>query len=165
MKDSGMTHLVVLGLDNRDDAEWFVELAADLARQDLLQLDDVAYAYQSDDGKVQVRQTLNPTTAGPTSGALWGNLIGLIALNPLAGLVVGTGTGAVAKRLTDVGITDIAIKQIGAELEYSRAAVFLLVRSAHVGGVIEALKPYGPSIIQVGLNRDRGDQLVKALQA
>jgi len=40
-----MSHLVVLGLDSREDAERVFDLTADLARQQLLQLQDVAYPY------------------------------------------------------------------------------------------------------------------------
>jgi uncharacterized membrane protein len=160
-----MTHLVVLGLRNRDDAEKVVDLAGDLARQQLLQLEDVAYAYRTPDGKVRIQQSMSTTGAGAAGGALWGTLIGLLFLNPLAGLVVGASTGAVAGKLTDIGVKDDLIRQIGAELEQGKAAVFLLARSATVDRVIEAVKPYGPTVIQTNLSREREDELVKALQA
>ena len=160
-----MTHLVVLGLDNRDDAERVFDLAADLARQQLLQLEDAAYAYKDDKGKVRIQQSVNLTGAGAAGGALWGTLIGLIFLNPLAGLAVGAATGAVAGKLTDVGINDDMIKQIGQQLQQGKAAVFVLARSATVDRVIEALKPYSPTVIQTNLTKDREEELVKALQS
>ena len=160
-----MTHLVVLGLDNRDDAERVFDLAGDLAKQQLLQLEDAAYAYKDDKGKVRIQQSVNLTGAGAAGGALWGTLIGLIFLNPLAGLAVGAATGAVAGKLTDVGINDDMIKQIGQQLQQGRAAVFVLARSATVDRVIEALKPYSPTVIQTNLTKDREEELVKALQS
>jgi uncharacterized membrane protein len=160
-----MTHLVVLGLDNRDDAERVFDLAADLARQQLLQLEDAAYAYKDDKGKVRIQQSVNLTGAGAAGGALWGTLIGLIFLNPLAGLAVGAATGAVAGKLTDVGINDDMIKQIGQQLQQGKAAVFVLARSATVDRVIEALKPYSPTVIQTNLTKDREEELVEALQS
>jgi uncharacterized membrane protein len=160
-----MTHLVVLGLDNRDDAERVFDLAADLAKQQLLQLEDAAYAYKDDKGKVRIQQSVNLTGAGAAGGALWGTLIGLIFLNPLAGLAVGAATGAVAGKLTDVGINDDMIKQIGQQLQQGKAAVFVLARSATVDRVIEALKPYSPTVIQTNLTKDREEELVKALQS
>ena len=159
-----MTHLVVLGVKNRDDAERVMDLAADLGRQNLLQLEDAAYAYRTDQGKVRVQQTVSTTGAGAAGGALWGTLIGLIFLNPLAGMAVGAATGAVAGKLIDVGINDDMIKQIGGELEQGKAAVFLLARSATVDRVIEALKPFNPTVIQTNLSREREDELVQALQ-
>ena len=130
-----MAHLVVLGVDNRDDAERLFDLAGDL------------------------------TGAGAASGALWGTLIGLIFLMPVAGLAIGAGTGALAGKLADVGINDDTIKQIGGQLEQGRAAVFLLARSATVDRVIEAIKAFNPTVIQTNLTRDREEELVRALQS
>jgi uncharacterized membrane protein len=156
-----MSHLVVLGLDNREDAERVFDLTGDLARQQLLQLQDAAYAWRDDKGKVRIQQAVNLTGAGAASGALWGTLLGLIFLNPLAGLAVG----AVAGKLTDVGINDDMIKQIGQQLQQGKAAVFILARSATVDKVVEALKPYGPTILQTNLTKDREEELVEALRS
>jgi uncharacterized membrane protein len=160
-----MAHLVVLGLDNRDDAERVLQLTGDLAKQQLLQLEDAAYAYKDDNGKVRIQQTMSVTGTAAAGGALWGTLIGLLFLNPLAGLAVGAATGAVAGKLTDVGINDDIIKQVGQQLQQGKAAVFILARSATVDRVIEALKPYSPTIIQTNLTKDREEELVEALQS
>lgn len=160
-----MSHLVVLGLDSRDDAERVFDLAGDLARQELLQLDDAAYAYQDDKGKVRIQQAISLTRAGAASGALWGTLIGLIFLMPAAGLAIGAGMGALSGKLTDIGISDDVIRQIGEQLQEGKAAVFLLARSATVDRVVEALKPFQPTVIQTNLSRDREEELVAALQA
>jgi uncharacterized membrane protein len=160
-----MAHLVVLGLDNREDAERVFDLAGDLAKQQLLQLEDAAYAYKDDKGKVRIQQSMNLTGAGAASGALWGTLIGLIFLNPLAGLAVGAASGAVAGKLTDVGINDDMIKQIGQQLQQGKAAVFILARSATVDRVVDALKPYSPTVLQTNLTKDREEELVQALQS
>ena len=158
-----MSHLVILSLDNRDDAERVFDLTGDLARQQLLQLQDAAYAWRDDKGMVRIQQAINLT--GAASGALWGTLIGLIFLNPLAGLAVGAASGAVAGKLADVGIDDDMIKQIGQQLQEGKAAVFVLARSATADKVVEALKPYSPTIIQTNLTKDREEELVQALQA
>ena len=160
-----MAHLVVLGVDNRDDAERLFDLAGDLAKQELLQLEDAAYAYRDDRGKVRIHQAVSLTGAGAASGALWGTLIGLIFLMPVAGLAIGAGTGALAGKLADVGINDDTIKQIGSQLEQGRAAVFLLAKSATVDRVIEAIKPFNPTVIQTNLTKDREEELIEALQS
>ncbi|TCM44999.1 DUF1269 domain-containing protein [Kribbella sp. VKM Ac-2568] len=160
-----MTHLVVLGLNSRDDAERVLALTEDLAKQQLLQRDDAAYAYKDDKGKVRIHQTMNMTGAGAAGGALWGTLIGLLFLNPLAGLAVGAATGAVAGKLTDVGISDDLIKQVGKQLQDGKSAVFLLARSATVDRVIDALKPFNPTVIQTNLTKEREEELIAALQS
>jgi uncharacterized membrane protein len=160
-----MTHLVVLGLDSPDDAERVFDLAGDLAKQELLQLQDAAYAYRDDKGKVRIHQAVSLTGAGAASGALWGTLIGMLFLVPVAGLAIGAATGAIGGKLADVGINDDTIKQIGGQLEQGRAAVFLLARSATVDKVIDALKPYNPTVIQTNLTKEREEELVQALQS
>jgi uncharacterized membrane protein len=160
-----MAHLVVLGLDNRDDAERVMDLAGELAKQQLLELEDAAYAWRDDRGKLRIHQAISTTGAGAASGALWGTLIGLLFLMPVAGLAIGAGTGALAGKLTDVGINDDTIKKIGEQLQQGKAAVFLLARSATVDRVIEAIKPYRPTVIQTSLSHDREEELVRALQS
>ena len=94
-----MAHLVVLGVDNRDDAERLFDMAGDLAKQELLQLQDAAYAWRDDKGKVRIQQAVSLTGAGAASGALWGTLIGMLFLVPVAGLAVGAARGALARTL------------------------------------------------------------------
>ncbi|MEV6284016.1 DUF1269 domain-containing protein [Kribbella sp. NPDC051770] len=160
-----MTHLVVLGLDSREDAERVIQLTEDLAKQQLLQRDDAAIAYKDAKGKVRIEQTIALTGPAAASGALWGTVIGLIFLNPIAGLAVGAATGAVAGKLTDVGINDDLIKQVGSQLQEGKAAVFLLARSATVDRVVDALKPFSPTIIQTNLTKEREEELIQALQS
>jgi uncharacterized membrane protein len=160
-----VSHLVVLGVADRDTAERVVDEAEALARKELLELADAAYAWKDAGGKVRIQQAVNPTRAGAASGALWGTLIGLIFLNPLAGLAVGAASGAVAGKLTNVGISDDMIRQIGSELDHGKAAVFLLARSAAVDQVTEALKPFQPTIIQTNLTPKSERELIQALQA
>jgi uncharacterized membrane protein len=155
----------LLGLDNREDAERVFDLAGDLAKQELLQLEDAAYAWRDDKGKVRIQQAVSLTAAGAASGALWGTLIGLIFLMPVAGLAIGAASGALGGKLADVGINDDTIKRIGAQLQGGRAAVFLLARSATVDRVIDAIKPYNPTVIQTNLTKDREEELVQALQS
>jgi uncharacterized membrane protein len=160
-----MAHLVVLGLDNPDDAERVMDLAGDLAKQQLLELEDAAYAYRDDKGKVRIHQAVSLTGAGAASGALWGTLIGMLFFMPVAGLAIGAASGALGGKLTDVGINDDTIRQIGEQLQQGRAAVFLLARSATTDRVIEAIKPFNPTVIQTSLSHDREEELVRALQS
>jgi len=165
MEECDMTHLVVLGLDSREDAERVVQLTEDLAKQQLLQREDAAYAYKDAKGKVRIQQSMSLTAPAAASGALWGTLIGLIFLNPIAGLVVGATSGAIAGKLTDVGISDDLIKQVGKQLQDGKAAVFLLAKSATVDRVVDALKPFSPTVIQTNLTKEREEELIEALQS
>jgi len=69
---------------------------------------------------------------GGTSGALWGTLIGLLFLNPLAGMAIGAGigaaSGALAGKLSDYGVPDDFIKELGSTIKPNSSALFLLVQ-------------------------------------
>jgi uncharacterized membrane protein len=164
--------LVVLGFNNRRDAEEVFELGASLEHEALLDLEDAALAWRDDNGKVRIQQALPTTATGATrgafTGALWGTLLGLLFANPLAGLAVGglTGAaaGATAGALTDIGINDDLIRRIGEQLQPGKAAVFALIRRSARDRVTEALKHYHPAVLCTTLTKDREEDLVKALQ-
>lgn len=94
-----------------------------------------------------------------------GRPVGHAVLMPIAGLAIGAGTGALAGKLADVGIDDDTIKQIGQQLQQGKAAVFVLARSATTDRVIEAIKPFNPTVIQTSLSHDREEELVRALRS
>jgi uncharacterized membrane protein len=167
-----MSKLLVFGVDSPATAEKVLDLARDLAKQQLLELADAAWVERTQDGGVKLHQSVNLTAmmagSGAVTGALWGTLIGLLFLNPLAGAVVGAGvgagTGAVTGKLTDIGVNDDLIREIGQTLEPGKAAVFFLARNATVDRVIEAIKPYNPKVIQTNLSVDSEKELIEALQ-
>ncbi|MGH3322469.1 MAG: DUF1269 domain-containing protein [Streptosporangiaceae bacterium] len=159
-----MAHLVVLGFDSKAKAEEVFNLGSELAREELVDLDDAALAWRDDEGKVKIQQAMPLTRAGAASGALWGTLIGLLFLAPVAGLAVGAATGAVGGKLSDVGIHDDVIKRIAGTLQPGRAAVFALVRSSTPDRVRAALRPYNPEVIHTSLTKDDEAELVRSLQ-
>ncbi|HTF41126.1 MAG TPA: DUF1269 domain-containing protein [Propionibacteriaceae bacterium] len=167
-----MSKLLVFGVDSPATAEKVLDLARDLAKQQLLELADAAWVERTQDGGVKLHQSVNLTAmmagSGAVTGALWGTLIGLLFLNPVAGAVVGAGvgagTGAVTGKLTDIGVNDDLIREIGQTLEPGKAAVFFLARNATVDRVIEAIKPYNPKVIQTNLSVDSEKELIEALQ-
>lgn len=159
-----MAQLVVLGFATKQQAEQVFALMNDqLAKQELIKLEDSALVWRDPDGKVRMQQSLSTTGAGALAGAFWGTLVGLLFLAPVVGLAVGAGTGAIAGKLTDVGIDDKMIKQIGATLEPGKAAVFALASQATRDRVIEAIRPYNPTVLQTNLTKDDQDELVREL--
>lgn len=160
------TKLVVLGLENRQQGEAVFDLVTNqLTKQELLRLGDAALVWRDDDGKVRVQQAMNTVGAGAAGGALWGTLFGLIFLMPVFGLAIGAATGAIAGKLTDVGIDDKMIKELGKQLTPGKSAVFMLVVEATRDKVIEALREYRPTVLQSNLTHDDQEALIKALQA
>jgi uncharacterized membrane protein len=125
-----VTDLVVLGFDRRRDAEEVFELGAQLHGKALVDLEDAALAWRDDKVRVRIHQALPTVATGASTGsfacALWGTLIGLLVLNPLAGMAVGGLAGAAAGALSDIGISDDLIRRIGEQLQPGKAAVFAM---------------------------------------
>jgi uncharacterized membrane protein len=105
-----MSSLVVIGYDDIFKAEEVRLSLIKMQRDYLIDLEDAVVAVKDPAGKVKLHQAINLTAAGAASGGFWGALVGLIFLNPLLGLAVGAGTGAVAGALSDVGINDNFMK-------------------------------------------------------
>lgn len=140
------------------------EMRTDLVRmaQDhLLDIDDAVVVTRSVDGKPKLHQAMNLTAIGALNGGWWGTLIGLLFLNPLLGAAIGAGTGALSGKLTDIGIDDRFMKDVGDGLKDNHAAVFALVRDMTQDKVLDRLEKYAGkgTVFTTSLSRDDEDKL------
>lgn len=158
-----MSDLVAIAYDSVDTARGVADNAAQLQKQHLIELDDMVVVERRPDGKVKLHQ---PSTAGAgaVGGALWGGLIGLIFFVPLFGMAIGAATGAATGALSDYGVDDNFMKQLGAELEPGHAAVIFLVRKVSVDKVLPEIKIPG-RVIQTSLDNETEARLTEALTA
>ena len=161
-----MSNLIVLGFNNEADA---FEMRAALARlqsQYLIEMEDAVVVTRDPEGKVKLHQPVNLTAVGAFSGTLWGSLIGLLFLNPLLGAALGAGTGAVSGALTDIGINDQFMKDLGATFKSGTSALFVLVRKSAPDKVLEGLKPFigKAKVLQTSLTKDKEEELRRALE-
>jgi uncharacterized membrane protein len=108
----------------------------------LIQMADAVVVTRDEDGKVQLHQAVNLTAAGAAGGTMWGALIGLLFLNPLLGAAVGAGAGALSGYLTDFGIDDKRMKEMGEQLKPGGSALFVLVTSVTGDKVLERLEAW-----------------------
>ena len=132
-------------------------------KEHLVQLEDAVVVEHRPDGKIKLHQTMSPAGAGAAGGALWGGLIGLIFLAPLFGMAIGAASGALAGKVTDTGVNDNFMKELGAKMPPGGAALIALGRSDAPGRVIERVKPYGGEGIQTSLDDEAEERLRAAL--
>ena len=143
-----MAELVVVGFDNPNDADRVLTELTRLKREYLIDLEDAVVAIRDAEGAVRIKQSVNlvklGAASGGLSGAMWGSLIGLLFLNPLAGFAiggaVGAGSGALSGNMIDYGINDDFIKSLGNELEPDSSALFVLVRKVNPDRVLPELQ-------------------------
>jgi uncharacterized membrane protein len=156
-----MANLVAIAYDDLGKAQEVMGTVGELVREHSLELDD-AVIVENRDGKIKLHQ---PSLAGrgAAGGALWGGLIGLIFFMPLLGLAVGAASGAAAGALSDYGIDDSFMKELGNKLEPGKAAVFVLVREATRDKVVPEIAQYGGTVIQSSLSNEQEAALQEAL--
>jgi uncharacterized membrane protein len=160
-----MSTLAVIGYDDIFKAEEVRLELIKMQRDYLIDLEDAVVAVKDDSGKVKLHQAVNLTAAGAVSGGFWGTLIGLIFLNPLLGLAVGAGAGAVSGALSDIGINDQFMKDLAATMKPGSSALFVLVRRATPDKVLEELKGSGGKILKTSLSHEDEAKLQAALSA
>ena len=104
---------------------------------------------------------------GAASGSFWGMLVGLIFLNPLAGLVVGAGAGAASGALSDLGINDQFLRDLSQTLPKGSAALALLVRDSTPDRVVDRLRSHAPNarIVKTSLSHANEDKLRELLKS
>ena len=112
-----MSDLVVIAFDDESTAFAMRAELAKMQKEYLIKMDDVVVVTKNDKGKPKLHQAVNLTAAGAVGGSFWGMLIGMIFLNPLLGAAVGAGAGALSGKLSDIGIDDKFMKELGATLK------------------------------------------------
>ena len=160
-----MSTLIVVGYKDIHKAEEVRLQLWKLQRDYLLDLEDAVVVVKDDKGKVKLHQAVSLTSAGAVSGGFWGSLIGLMFLNPLLGLAVGASAGAVSGALTDVGINDNFMKELGATLTPGSSSLFVLLRNptAAPDKVLEELKGTGGTILKTSLSHEDEAKIQAAL--
>jgi uncharacterized membrane protein len=158
-----MSNLVGIAYPDRDTAEQVRRTLVELQRERIIELDDMVVVTRGEDGKVKLHQSASVAGAGAAGGALWGGLIGLLFLAPLVGMAVGAAAGGASGALTDVGVDDTFMKELGTRLEAGGAAVIVLVRKSTPDKVLPRIKEYGGHVLQTSLSQDEEDNLRAAI--
>ena len=158
-----MSDLVVIAFPSEAKAEEVRQKVLELQKEYLIELGDAAIAVKQPDGSVRLNQLMSTTAAGAASGALWGTLIGLIFLVPIAGAALGAASGALGGWLTDVGVNDNFMKEVAASLEPGNAALFLLIRKLTTDKVLEDLKGVGGKVMRTSFDHTKEEALRAAL--
>jgi uncharacterized membrane protein len=157
-----MANLVAIAYDDVNQAQQVTQTLGELMKEHSIELEDAVIVEHRANGKIKLHQ---PSMAGlgAASGALWGGLIGLIFFVPLFGLAIGAASGAAAGALTDTGIDDKFMKELGDKLPEGGAAVFVLVRQATADKVVPEISKFGGHVIQSSLSNEQETALQEAL--
>jgi len=160
-----MSELIVFAFQNENGAARMGEEIKSLQKQQLITLSDAATVVRKEDGKVKVKQANDLVGPGALGGAFWGMLIGMLFMMPWLGLAIGAVTGAIAGKVTDIGIDDDFIKEVGATIQPGQSALFLLIEKWTEDKVLPELADYEPTILRTNLSTEAEAKLKAAFGA
>ena len=158
-----MSDLLVIEFPTEAKAEGVRETLLAMQKEYLIELGDAVIAVKDDSGRVKLNQLFQPVARGAVSGVLWGSLIGLLFMMPLAGAAIGAASGALSGRLTDLGINDEFMKQASRTLQSGNAALFLLIRKMTTDKVLAALRGAGGTVMRSSFDETKEEALQAAL--
>jgi uncharacterized membrane protein len=166
-----MSNLVVFDFDGIHTADEVLNKLRSLQKEYLIDLEDACVVERENGGKVHIKQAVNLTkfgaAAGGMRGALWGALVGLLFMNPLAGMalgaIAGAGAGALSGSLADYGIPDDFIRKLSGTIPEGSSALFVLFRSITEDKVLPEIEPYKPRVLKTSLSNEQEARLKAAL--
>jgi len=158
-----MSNLIAIAYPDLGTARTVAAELGQLTKERSIVLEDMVVIEHRPDGKVKLHQAASTAGVGAAGGALWGGLIGLIFLAPLLGMAVGAAAGGAAGALSDVGVDDRFMKDLGAKLQSGGAAIVVLVRQSTPDKVLPRISQYGGEVIQSSLDSEAETRLQEAL--
>lgn len=166
-----MADLVVFDFDGIDTADAVLTKLRLLRKQELIDLLDAVVVIHPEGGDIQIKQSVNMTAVGAASGlstgALVGALAGLLVLNPIGGMALGgmagAAMGALGGRLSDYGINDDFIREVGETIAPGTSALFVLVAKATPDKVITEIREHRPRVLRTSLSNEQEGALREAL--
>ena len=159
-----MADLVVLAFDDEHKAQEARLTLLKLQKEYLVDLEDAVVVVKNGEGKIKLHQAVPLTALGASQGSFWGLLIGLLFGVPLLGVLSGAAFGALSGKLSDYGIDDNFIKELGEKIEPNTSALFVLVKQATPDKVVPELRQFGGHVLQTSLSAEAEAELSAALE-
>jgi uncharacterized membrane protein len=88
VEDRPLSDLLVIEFPSEEKAEGVREMLLAMQKEYLIELGDAVVAVKDVNGRVKLNQLFQPVGQGAVSGMLWGSLIGLLFMMPLAGAAI-----------------------------------------------------------------------------
>jgi len=165
-------HLIVVAFRGKHRASEVLGQLERLAYDWNLDLKDAVAAYRTDDGKLRVDQSMEPTAKeGGGYGALLGGLLGAVIAAPLTGglsvaaaaTAVGLGAAALGSIGGTVGaqdagswkraygVSDEFVREVGGMIQPRDSALFAVIRGADPQAIADQFRGYGGTVLHTTL--------------
>src|SRR5690349_2623683 len=149
-----MSTLIAIGYPDEATADAAKAEAERLSRDLIIQPDAIAAIKRDPDGKFQVTTNHRPVASGTSWGMFWGLLFGMLFFVPFLGMAVGAGMGALMGKMTKGVVNKEFEEGVRDLLKPGTSALFLVVEQATPDKAIDALAPYGGTVLKSSLSRE-----------
>jgi uncharacterized membrane protein len=181
-----MRDLIVVGFPGKHRAAEVLGQLQDLDEDWTIDLDDAVAVYRTDDGKLRVDQSVQPTTKeGGALGGLFGGLLGALIAAPFtagvsaaaAATAVGVGAlgfgsiGAAAGAVDaedwkdDYGVPESFVTEVGGVVKPGASAVFAVIRTGDPLVVANRFRGYGGTVLRTSLTPDQAAKVQQTIAA
>ncbi len=157
-----MSDLIVVGFKDEFKADEVMNELRRLQSEYLVDLEDAAVVVRNQEGKVKIKQAQELVAAGAVSGSYWGLLLSVLFFNPIFALV-GAAAGALSGALSDIGIDDNFMRDLGSTIEPGTSAIFVLVRKSTPDRVLADLSKFEGKVLRTSLSKEDEAKLQAAL--
>jgi uncharacterized membrane protein len=159
-----------ISFDDALRAQEFLLAMTRMSKAGQLVLRDAVVVVKDDDGKVHVRETVDPQPGSTAlSGAVWTGLLGLLLGGPvgwLAGIGLGAGAGALIAKVVDVGIPDEWVEWFKTAVRPDTATIVALASDIDLPALYrEAARFSGGDLVHTTLMPGASAHLAAALES
>ena len=158
-----MAELIAIGYPDETTAPQAAAEAQKLAKDLVIEPDAIASIVRDTEGKFHVTTSHHPVTGGASWGMFWGLLFGLLFFIPVFGMAVGAGLGALFGKVEKTGINKEFQEQVRDMLQPGTSALFMVVEKVTPDKAVDALAPFGGTVLKSSLSKDAERELQEAL--
>jgi uncharacterized membrane protein len=158
-----MSTLVAIGYPDEGTAAEAAEEAQRLAADLIIEPDAIAAIRRDAEGRFHVTTNHHAVAGGASYGMFWGLLFGLIFFIPFFGMAVGAGLGALLGKVAESGIDKDFQRQVRDLVQPGSSALFLVVEKVTPDKAVDALRPFGGTVLKSSLSKEAEAQLQEAL--
>lgn len=147
-----MSVLIAILYPEEKVADEVLEAVEKLAHEGHIDIEDACAVVKDNQGKIHLHQENDLSLFGAVAGLALGTFFGWFIWLPYLG-VPGAILGALAGRVSDRGINDNYMKDLGKEMNPQTSALFVLLRSTSAEVALQQLAPYGGRIFHTSLTK------------
>ncbi|MAM63257.1 DUF1269 domain-containing protein [Maritimibacter sp. UBA3975] len=154
-----MSEIVVATFPDKQKALAARNAMAAMGRNYQIEPSDIEVVSRAPDRAIDIEREVQTAWTHVIGGAVWGAVLGAVFLMPVIGAAVGAGAGFITGRMTDIGIRDAYLRDVGRRIEPGQAAVALLARRVDPGALAATISRFGGKVTRSSLSGRHADQI------